>query len=101
MGGRDIQTFRKWFHTRVSIHAPRGGRDAKIGKLHTARMRFQSTRPVGGATPAIPVDYELFAVSIHAPRGGRDTVVSVQMALVSGFNPRAPWGARRWQSSAE
>ncbi len=34
----------------VSIHAPRGGSDAKLPK-HPFSFLFQSTLPVGGATP--------------------------------------------------
>ena len=33
---------------------------------------FQSTLPVGGATPVCTASYEDFAISIHAPRGGSD-----------------------------
>ena len=53
---------------KVSIHAPREGRDSKSASLRCTAMRFQSTRPVKGATRCA-----------HPPRPGR-----------RGFNPRAP-----------
>ena len=80
--------------TRVSIHAPRVGRDprratsmdhvrcfnprAPCGARHApiretvARMLFQSTRPVWGATLLDMHQGSLCVVSIHAPRVGRD-----------------------------
>ena len=79
---------------RVSIHAPREGRDANTASTSPYFARFQSTRPVKGATPrtitmigATPFQstrpvkgatHWCFgccvgeAVSIHAPREGRD-----------------------------
>ena len=57
----------------VSIHAPPGGRDRQDNQTKITTRWFQSTRPLGGATTAI--------------RGCN----SAQL----GFNPRAPWGARR------
>ncbi len=58
---------------RVSIHAPRAGRDQRVRNAIVPILAFQSTRPARGATwrtkPRKAVDY--------------------------GFNPRAPRGARR------
>ena len=35
-------------------------------------------------------------ISIHAPRGGSDPV-NAQVHTAKGyFNPRSPWGERRW-----
>ena len=36
------------------------------------RCRFQSTRPVWGATKAAKITHDLQMISIHAPRVGRD-----------------------------
>ena len=55
---------------------------------------FQSTRPVWGATSpeaALPV---VQTVSIHAPRVGRDWSSRTTPLKKSSFNPRAPCGAR-------
>ena len=98
----------------VSIHAPPEGRD-----LHSHFIEFQSTRPRRGAirhgcmqiqtvsihAPPEGRDYGMsgmFAVvagpdvSIHAPPEGRDDCVHscTHSPIVTGFNPRAPGGAR-------
>ena len=105
--------------TRVSIHAPRAGRDpcSTARNTHVPRfnprapcgarpvgageplrqMEFQSTRPVRGATARCPVDSFPQRVSIHAPRAGRDHRRAAAVADIRGFNPRAPCGARRPQ----
>ena len=60
---------------RVSIHAPRVGRDEPLSKQVHIFRRFQSTRPAWGATDLgdhLPVGVR---VSIHAPRVGRDVVL--------------------------
>ena len=79
----------------ISIHAPRAGRDTvtctKGSKTQNfnprapcgARRkgdggrgcgdRFQSTRPVRGATPGHPLRRSSHQISIHAPRAGRDS----------------------------
>ena len=101
---------------RVSIHAPRGGRDRRKTQKQSAWVRFnprapwgarrvcihgvsgtvpfQSTRPVGGATSSQGYCKSAIEVSIHAPRGGRDLGLSTFASRVFCFNPRAPWGAR-------
>ena len=56
----------------VSIHAPRAGRDTALPPANRSFRRFQSTRPVRGAT----------WLSFSSCFGQ------------SGFNPRAPCGAR-------
>ena len=58
-------------HLRISIHAPRAGRDA--GAAYHRRA--------GG-------------ISIHAPRAGRDHCWRWRRKQKSHFNPRAPCGAR-------
>ena len=121
----------------VSIHAPRVGRDCVLDAASStsrcfnprapcgARLwglflypyfdKFQSTRPVWGATLLTSVTYLPISVSIHAPRVGRDipvaaisddTPVSIHAPRVGRdimcargyasqlrFNPRAPCGA--------
>ena len=57
---------------RVSIHAPRVGRDAASGAYCGIRI-----------------------VSIHAPRVGRDATCPAVVICNCCFNPRAPRGARR------
>ncbi len=57
----------------ISIHAPHAGRDPRLSLHHMYPPRFQSTRPMRGATSCLLV---LVSISLY-------------------FNPRAPCGARR------
>ena len=78
----------------VSIHAPRAGRDLRLGQSAEDGTLFQSTRPVRGATgEKTRVRIGIF-VSIHAPRAGRDLVCLTSVMAQGCFNPRAPCGAR-------
>ena len=63
-----------------------------------SREVFQSTLPVGGATPVPPLPLALVYISIHAPRGGSDrerwaiplNVILFQSTLpVGGATPAA------------
>ena len=103
---------------KISIHAPRAGRDglryARICKTY----KFQSTRPVRGATsgtsartppccdfnPRAPcgarraapcLSHKGICISIHAPRAGRDRRFWRCSRRPRYFNPRAPCGARQ------
>ena len=137
--GRDCaRTFRPWFRFRISIHAPHAGRDrprlilflqscnfnprAPCGARRrsqggrSSKRKFQSTRPMRGATrrnaerepsrrisihaPHAGRDY-LYGfshaqtpISIHAPHAGRDLIGSSHEQKCRNFNPRAPCGAR-------
>ena len=115
-GGSDGFTIAQQLVAKISIHAPRGGSDRifnaeawyaidfnprspwgerlRITKWKTCRLSFQSTLPVGGATPGwnendliyrfqstLPVGGAtlrsssrpcISSISIHAPRGGSD-----------------------------
>ena len=100
---------------KISIHAPRAGRDSLRLQMPLA-LKFQSTRPVRGATlrvgnlslmenisihaPRAGRDCEArvavnaAVISIHAPRAGRDAHQDRRLPLCHHFNPRAPCGAR-------
>ena len=102
---------------RVSIHAPRAGRDVASTRIFRRLFAFQSTRPAQGATTGRsrpsgrswsfnpraprrarlqnrnPTD-TLNYVSIHAPRAGRDHYLSPIYMYSKSFNPRAPRRAR-------
>ena len=56
---------------------------------------FQSTRPARGATVGRARCCACVDVSIHAPRAGRDDAWRSTIDALTGFNPRAPRGARR------
>ena len=87
-------------YARVSIHAPRVGRDHVMGRDEVEEFAFQSTRPVWGATfPSFSATSST-DVSIHAPRVGRDFDLYYGYSGPWCFNPRAPCGARPiWRSS--
>ena len=57
--------------------------------------KFQSTRPVRGATGVGGEEIMKLIVSIHAPRAGRDVNGFHGFPFTKGFNPRAPCGARQ------
>ena len=106
----------------VSIHAPLAGRDGAPAESPHALPRFQSTRPLRGATtgskkatteftcfnPRAPCGARrhLYApldiagwVSIHAPLAGRDNYSAQVLKANMRFNPRAPCGARQYTLS--
>ena len=56
---------------------------------------FQSTLPVGGATPEVTRAERITHISIHAPRGGSDEGGVKNSQHMYDFNPRSPWGERR------
>ena len=100
----------------ISIHAPLAGRDkaywrensgghnfnprAPCGARHAValnsaeQVKFQSTRPLRGATRAAGRGAALDRISIHAPLAGRDRYKEPTGYLGADFNPRAPCGAR-------
>ena len=100
----------------ISIHAPHAGRDAacrcspsapchfnprapcgarpvRQDQIRTVR-RFQSTRPMRGATQPSPKLKQAVNISIHAPHAGRDYAEQRGKGESRNFNPRAPCGAR-------
>ena len=58
----------------ISIHAPRMGRDDPTPGTKALKTRFQSTRPVWGATDTAVYVWASVHISIHAPRMGRDRI---------------------------
>ena len=79
----------------ISIHAPLAGCDsfAIIGLI--ARLIFQSTHPLRGATLRCPIEGNGDAISIHAPLAGCDRLQFTIADLRIHFNPRTPCGVRR------
>ena len=62
---------------KISIHAPRVGRDGMASASIARVCSFQSTRPVWGATRGGRRSLGPVAISIHAPRVGRDAECSL------------------------
>ena len=102
----------------ISIHAPRTGRDIILISLFLSLAKFQSTRPVRGATAGNPFSVWIFGdFNPRAPYGARPDLLArrfpqdkfqstrpVRGATANSacpaipsrdFNPRAPYGARR------
>ena len=101
---------------RISIHAPRVGRDFHQRGHYAAGSDFNPRAPcgarrglpgaqMGAGTISIhaprvgrdlppPPPFGSFLISIHAPRVGRDDPPGAPVYAASDFNPRAPCGAR-------
>ena len=56
----------------ISIHAPLAGRDGAPTSDLQAATKFQSTRPLRGATSHTLLPEVRLSISIHAPLAGRD-----------------------------
>ena len=94
--GRDARLSSTPCASRISIHAPRVGRDLPMPSLSNSAVKFQSTRPVWGATAGDSDRNLTIKISIHAPRVGRDAPAEHRRrGPGNNFNPRAPCGARR------
>ena len=78
----------------ISIHAPRVGRDLPPRGGGERRKKFQSTRPVWGATMCFSITRGKHIISIHAPRVGRDATASTRIWRCVTFQSTRPvWGA--------
>ena len=105
---------------RISIHAPHAGRDNKYGgrghhhryfnprapcgarlvvQVFTARFfKFQSTRPMRGATSCHSRKTAAEIFQSTRPMRGATTIWRYVRHDLSDFNPRAPCGARQMSS---
>ena len=73
--------------------APCGARRTEHGEA-VIREKFQSTRPVWGATKAAAGDRPRQLISIHAPRVGRDSGRRLAALRTTTFQSTRPvWGA--------
>ena len=80
----------------ISIHAPRVGRDSTLSLLVFVRSRFQSTRPVWGATMLFPsLHPAIVEFQSTRPVWGATPRDGLPVSVAPNFNPRAPCGARR------
>ena len=81
---------------RISIHAPRVGRDEGISlESFLSRLDFNPRAPCGARPMLCFSEYSDSEISIHAPRVGRDFIPPLVLYSLDYFNPRAPCGARR------
>ena len=73
---------------------PVRGATPTSSKSSKTNSTFQSTRPVRGATVVHHALVPAVFISIHAPRAGRDSRPAWTCPASTNFNPRAPCGAR-------
>ena len=78
----------------ISIHAPRGGSDAKSkgGREFVSCISIHAPR--GGSDHRELHAVVFLGISIHAPRGGSDYRRQRGERDFRYFNPRSPWGER-------
>ena len=94
MRGATLAVFCNYALLCISIHAPHAGCDGNHDCGCTARVRFQSTHPMRGATGNEAEVKSICKISIHAPHAGCDVQIHRQKVVVSYFNPRTPCGVR-------
>ena len=89
---------------KISIHAPREGRDEIIGRSPAALKIFQSTRPARGATHAdLPSSTIARNFNPRAPRGARPSFACARLGCISIsiHAPREGRDAQRKPSSSQ
>ena len=74
----------------ISIHAPLAGRDDGSRDGDRRSERFQSTRPLRGATAATLDEARAAVISIHAPLAGRDVERDGRGAGAGAFQSTRP-----------
>ena len=57
---------------KISIHAPRAGRDVNVNRTQTIITDFNPRAPCGARHAVRQILQVQSAISIHAPRAGRD-----------------------------
>ena len=117
MWGATNETVGQFADIKISIHAPRVGRDSCEADILPQVCDFNPRAPCGARPFLVDLRLAPAVISIHAPRVGRDAVFSFAaktldkfqstrpvwgatvISVASGqpfldFNPRAPCGAR-------
>ena len=84
----------------ISIRAPRAGRDVRGGDGGRRAVRFQSARPVRGATISLPHLRRASGFQSARPVRGATPAGGLRHCQGRDFNPRAPCGARRQASAS-
>ena len=79
----------------ISIHAPRGGSDQRLGVEFLRRLVISIHAPRGGSDHNLKTGgSSTWKISIHAPRGGSDDTPQAVNRRPAHFNPRSPRGER-------
>ena len=92
--GRDVGEAQRLCGVPVSIHAPRAGRDRGVRAKRRAGTKFQSTRPVRGATGGVAGFFAGLWFQSTRPVRGATRRPRWRRWQPTSFNPRAPCGAR-------
>ena len=92
--GRDLRGAQGRQGQHVSIHAPRAGRDRGVRAKRRAGTKFQSTRPVRGATGGVAGFFAGLWFQSTRPVRGATRRPRWRRWQPTSFNPRAPCGAR-------
>ena len=79
----------------ISIHAPRVGSDGALLALNRYREDFNPRSPCGERHRAFRKLVLMVIISIHAPRVGSDRERGCTQDFLTDFNPRSPCGERR------
>ena len=79
---------------RISIHAPREGRDCEADLPQPRPQSISIHAPREGRDLLWVYRSRFILISIHAPREGRDGASVGSISSHQYFNPRAPRGAR-------
>ena len=80
--------------SRISIHAPRVGRDHHNVLHRPCAPNFNPRAPCGARRAVLVGQFGVQHISIHAPRVGRDCVVRHSVFLIRRFQSTRPvWGA--------
>ena len=97
-GGSDYRLSSSSVHLLISIHAPRGGSDFELFQPFRVLGKFQSTLPVGGATPACLrpcLRPTIFQSTL--PVGGATSYGALPVIPLSAFQSTLPVGGATWQ----
>ena len=88
----------KTYKVVISIHALRGEGDVQYGLARDAEyISIHALRGEGDVFSYINM-FTIHIISIHALRGEGDKQADGRPAVVAYFNPRPPWGGRRYQA---
>ena len=97
-GGRPSPSARRGGAVHFNPRPPWGGRRISI-RTSKVIPAFQSTPSVGRATIQHLLSAHVSAISIHALRGEGDPLQLTAKRTPEDFNPRPPWGGRRFDPS--
>ena len=95
-GGRQQWTITKGCKSYFNPRPPWGGRRASGRWSPAFQDPFQSTPSVGRATEYLVNNFGYTWISIHALRGVGDGRLPWKKRPKRNFNPRPPWGGRRF-----